>query len=248
MRLKIFAILFGIIHLSTPVAANHPGADLDKVMAEKERYFQKINKPAPPFVLLDAKGQPTTLQMFSDKVMGLHFIYANCPNVCPLHAEKLAEVQGMINRSPMKDLVQFISITTDPQNDTAEVLTSYGPEHGLDQSNWRFLTVQPGQDEAATRALAGSFSHKFVKGDDGLQVHNVVTHVIDKYGRWAANFHGLEFESLNLVLYINGLINSEHYSVTSHEKMNWWSKIKELLWLNARHGFNINAFMGEHYL
>jgi protein SCO1/2 len=32
--------------------------------------------------------------------------------------------------------------------------------------------------------------------------------VIDRGGRWAANFHGLRFESVNLVLYINGLINN----------------------------------------
>src|SRR3546814_10249326 len=27
-------------------------------------------------------------------------------------------------------------------------------------------------------------------------------------GRWAANFHGLRFNSVNMVLYINGLINN----------------------------------------
>jgi protein SCO1/2 len=31
--------------------------------------------------------------------------------------------------------------------------------------------------------------------------------VIDRGGRWAANFHGLEFDPLNLVLYVNGLSN-----------------------------------------
>lgn len=224
-------VLVAALALAEPALANHPGADLDNVMSEKEQYFQKIDKPAPSFDLLDSKGQPATLQMFSDKVVVLHFIYASCPDVCPLHAEKLAEVQRMINGSPMKDFVQFISITTDPQNDTAEVLNSYGPDHGLDQSNWRFLTVSPDKDEAGTRALAGAFNHKFVKADDGLQTHSVVTHVINKNGRWAANFHGLEFGSLNLVLYINGLINNQHSSDNLQKKESWLEKIKGIFGL-----------------
>ena len=67
-----------------------------------------------------------------------------------------------------------------------------------------------------------------MKGDDGLQVHNVVTHVIDKNGRWAANFHGLKFEPLNLVLYINGLINNGHSSDHLHKKISWWEKLKNM--------------------
>jgi hypothetical protein len=43
--------------------------------------------------------------------------------------------------------------------------------------------------------------------NDGYQVHGVVTHVIDREGRWQANFHGLKFEPTNLVLYINALVN-----------------------------------------
>ena len=114
------------------VLANHPGDNLDEVMSGKEEYFQAIDKPAPPIALRDARGNAVTLDAFSDKVVILHFIYTSCPDVCPLHAEKLAEVQAMINQSPMKDMVQFITITTDPVNDTPEVLEAYGPERGCD--------------------------------------------------------------------------------------------------------------------
>jgi protein SCO1 len=32
--------------------------------------------------------------------------------------------------------------------------------------------------------------------------------VIDRGGRFAAKFHGLRFDPLNLVMYVNGLTNS----------------------------------------
>jgi len=193
---------------AAPATAHHPGADLDRVMGSKEKYFQLIDEPAPAFELAGVGGKRVTLADFSDKVVVLHFVYAGCPDVCPLHAEKLADVQAKVNLSPMKDMVQFITITTDPENDTAEVLGDYGPAHGFDPANWTFLTTLPSQAEGTTRALAKTFGHRFTEGEDGYQTHGVVTHVIDRGGRWAANFHGLRFESVNQVLYINGLINN----------------------------------------
>jgi len=197
-----------VLASAAPAAAHHPGADLDRVMGSKEKYFQLIDKPAPAFQLLGIGGKSVSLADFTDKVVVLHFVYAGCPDVCPLHAEKLAEVQAKINLSPMKDVVEFVTITTDPENDTADVLADYGPAHGFDRTNWTFLTTLPDQAEDSTRALAQAFGHSFTEGEDGYQTHGVVTHVIDRGGRWAANFHGLRFNSVNMVLYINGLINN----------------------------------------
>ena len=49
-----------------------------------------------------------------DKIMVLHFVYAHCPDICPLHAEKTAEVQRMVNATPMRDQMRFVTITTHP--------------------------------------------------------------------------------------------------------------------------------------
>jgi protein SCO1/2 len=126
----------------------------------------------------------------------------------------------MVNQTPMKDQVQFVSITTDPENDTADVLRSYGPAHGLDPVNWVFLTS--GSDRpSATREIAERYGHKFTKAEGGYQVHGVVTHVIDREGRWRANFHGLEFSPTNLVLFVNALVNDVHNGHENEEKSLW---------------------------
>lgn len=213
-----------LLTLGSPAAAHHPGNRLDEVMTGKEDYFQTIDRPAPGFELVDANGRPFALSDSTDRIVVLNFIYASCPDVCPLHAEKLAEIQAMINQTPMKDRVQFISITTDPANDSSDVLKSYGPAHGLDPTNWTFLTAGPDQGEDATRKLVEAYGHKFMKTEDGYQVHGVVTHVIDRGGRWAANFHGLKFDPLNLVLYVNGLTNNPQKAAepTLWEKVRRW--------------------------
>lgn len=206
-----FTILSITIALGIYSAANahHPGENLDKFMFSEEIYFEVMDKlTAPSFDLVDADGNIVKLSDFDDKVVVLNFIFANCQDFCPLHAELIAEVQTMINDSPMKNEVQFLSITTDPTNDTSDVLKTYGPSHGLDPVNWRFLTKYSEQPENITRTLAEEYGLTFSSTDDGLQMHGVVTHIIDREGRFAARFHGLQFKWLNMVLYINGLINN----------------------------------------
>ena len=70
--------------------------------------------------------------------------------------------------TPMKDEVAFVTITTDPARDTAEVLREYGDLHGLDPVNWMILTSGPDEPEDTTRRLAEEFGLKFTQTDDGL--------------------------------------------------------------------------------
>ena len=200
-----------------PFANAHSLDGLQQEMLSRDRYFQAVDRPAPDFVLADADGKTAGLSDFRGKVVVLNFIYASCAEVCPLHSEKIAEVQGMINITPMKNRVMFVTITTDPLRDTTEILRDYGAQHGLDPANWAFLTSGADQPENTTRKLAERFGHKFTVAGDGVQMHGVVTHVIDREGGWRANFHGLEFGSANLVLFVNALVNDVHRPAEGEE-------------------------------
>jgi protein SCO1 len=206
-------------------AAAHSLDELAAQLGEREQYFQPIDKEAPAFTLQDAEGQPVRLEDFRGKVVVLHFIYTNCPDVCPLHAERIAKIQEMVNQTPMRELVQFVTITTDPEHDTPEVMRDYGSAHGLDPVNWMFLTSGPDRPEDTTRKLAERFGHTFTQTDEGYQIHGVVTHVIDREGRWQANFHGLEFEPTNLVVYVNALVNDAGTS-HAHEPQSFWETVR----------------------
>ncbi|MBZ0147802.1 MAG: SCO family protein [Pseudorhodoplanes sp.] len=226
-RLKPFAVAAALAIAVAPDASSHSLKDLEAMLGSREKYFQPIDKPAPDFELQDADGRAIDLAAMRGKVVVLHFIYAGCPDVCPLHADRIAEVQAMINQSPMKDVVRFVTITTDPKNDTPDVLRSYGGQHGLARDNWIFLTTAPNQPEDATRKLAEQFGHKFQKIENEYQIHGIVTHVIDKDGRWRANFHGLKFDPTNLVLFINALVNDDH-KPHGYGERSMWDRVKGL--------------------
>jgi protein SCO1/2 len=204
----------------------HSLESLENQLRNKEKYFQPLDREVPEFTLRDADGRTIGSADLRGKVVVLHFVYTNCPDVCPLHAERIAEIQGMINPTPMRDLVRFVTITTDPKNDTPEVMRSYGRERGLDPVNWTFLTSGP-ERITATQEVVERFGHKFTKVEDGYQVHGVVTHVIDMEGRWRANFHGLKFQPTNLVLFVNALTNDVH-KVRDNRQRSFWDKVREL--------------------
>jgi protein SCO1/2 len=215
------APVLALAMLATAALAHHPGEELDEVMTAQEPYFQTIDQPAPPFDLVDGEGNPVSLSDFADKIVVLDFVFASCTDLCPLQSERLAEVQAKINVSPMKDMVEFVTVTTDPAADTPEVMQAYGEAHGLDPANWTFLTIRPADPENATRALSEAYLNTFTPMEDGQQMHGAVFHVIDRGGRLAGKFHGLDFDPMNMVLYINGLTNAPHRQQAAAEPGLW---------------------------
>ena len=187
--LKLLAVSLVVLAASASNAAVHSLDEVAAQLGEREQYFQPIDKEAPAFTFQDAEGQAARLEDLRGKGVVLHFIYTNCPDVCPLHAERIAKIQEMVNQTPMRELVQFVTITTDPAHDTPEVMREYGSAHGLDPVNWMFLTSGPDRPEDTTRKLAERFGHTFTQTEEGYQIHGVVTHVINREGRWQANFH-----------------------------------------------------------
>lgn len=224
-RFMNWACLLAVMALAgafAPGANAHSLEEVETMIGGTEKYFQPIDKPAPDFSLQTADGRLVRLADLRGKVVVLHFVYTSCLDVCPLHAEKVAEVQKLVDGTPMKDRVVFVTVTTDPSRDTAEVMRDYGSTHGLDPANWLFLTTTKGEPEDETRNLALKFGHKFEKTDDGYQMHGIVTHVIDRNGNWKANFHGLNFQSVNLVTFVNALTNDTASPHAHPDRKNWW--------------------------
>ena len=165
--------------------------------------------PGTGFTLRDGEGRVARLADFRGKGLVLNFIYTSCPDGCLLHSEAIASIQEAVNGTPMKDLLRFITVTTDRARDTPPIMRSYGPAHGLDSANRVFLTSGP-EKPAATRTLAERYGLKFTLGKDGYQLHGVVPHLIDKSGNLRARYHGLKFNRTNMIVHINALTNDTH--------------------------------------
>lgn len=207
--LRTLALVFLFVAVLATPAASHSLNYVEQQLLDKEDYFQSADGAAPDFALQDAEGRIVRMTDLRGKVVVLNFIYTTCVDFCPLHTELIARLQSMINQTPMKATVEFVTVTTDPTRDTGQVLIDYGVARGLDPVNWMLLTAGPDQPEDTTRILAKAYGIEFTQIEDGEQMHGVVTSVIDQDGRLRARFHSLRFEPISLVTFVNALTNRD---------------------------------------
>jgi len=100
----------------------------------------------PDFTFTDRLGQPVGRDDLRGKVWVADFFYTSCPGPCPMMASRLSALQGQLTG---KNNVRLISISLDPEKDTAEVLQQYAQRFNAGP-NWLFLRG----DRDATYALA----------------------------------------------------------------------------------------------
>lgn len=214
-----------VLLLAATPAWSHSLDVVEQQLHDKDNYFQPVDTETPDFALEDASGRPVTMTDLRGKVVILNFIYTNCGDLCPLQSEMVAQLQTMINATPMKDRVAFVTITTDPARDRGQVLSDYGTAHGLDPVNWMFLTTGPDQPEDTTRTLAKAYGLEFTKTEDGEQMHGAVLHVIDQDGRLRGRFHGLKFQPVTFVAFVNALTNKD-LPDDGHGSAGFWDWLK----------------------
>ncbi len=92
--------------------------------------------PAPNFLLTDQFGKPVSLAEFKGKPVVLTFLYTNCPDQCPLTAEKLhATLQDLGSAAPN---VSMLAVSTDPARDTTSAALKFSQAHRM-QNDWHYL-------------------------------------------------------------------------------------------------------------
>jgi len=91
-----------------------------------------------PLTTQDGKTVRFYTDVLKNKVVLIHFLFTNCPGVCPIQAAKLAELQGLLG-DRMGDRVRFVSISIDPDRDTPAALRTFGERFGAGKG-WMFLT------------------------------------------------------------------------------------------------------------
>jgi protein SCO1/2 len=100
-----------------------------------------VIRTAPGFQLTGADEKSVTLSQFRGKVVLVSFVFTTCNGTCPATTARLAKIQEAIVKVPsLKDRVQLISISLDPERDTTEKLRGYMGLYDVDHRNWSFVT------------------------------------------------------------------------------------------------------------
>jgi protein SCO1 len=86
-------------------------------------------KPAPPIHLRNYLGRPVSLSEYRGKAVLVTFLYANCPDVCPLIASNLRVALNLLGRRASK--AQVIAVSVDPRGDTPANVARFVRAHGM---------------------------------------------------------------------------------------------------------------------
>ena len=157
---------------------------------------------APEFALTSQDGAEVTLASLRGKVVAVTFIYASCPDICPMLTDKLARVQDELG-SDFGSKVAFVSITTDPERDTPEVLKGYAEAFEANLAGWSFLTGEP----AAVLDVAHRYGVAVAKAADGQVDHTMLTTLIDRQGTMRVQYLGYRFDEEEFRRDLQSLVN-----------------------------------------
>lgn len=181
---KINALVFALA-----ACALLPGAGLAHIpippKAPTEIGRRVVNTAVTDFRLTNQDGKAFQFANSRGKLILVTFVFTSCPDVCPLFTANFASIQRALDEKKIKDYL-LLSITTDPERDTAAVLKDYGGRFKARFEHWFFLT--------GTRAELGKvwkiFGVNVIKTESGQVQHTSFTTLIDRQGKRRVDYYG----------------------------------------------------------
>lgn len=83
-------------------------------------------------------GKKVNLEDAHGKVLVINFFFTRCPSICPGLTRNMKKIQDSFEKNP--EIVQFISISVDPENDSTTQLRKFADRFGVNHDNWWFVT------------------------------------------------------------------------------------------------------------
>lgn len=120
-----------IFLMSTCISLAHEGhARKNEVVPNSPGYVA-------PFELTDQDGKVFSSAELQGKTWLANFIFTSCKVECPMMT---ADMKKIYQATAQRDDLVFVSMTSDPANDTPAVLKKFASSFGIDHRRWKFLT------------------------------------------------------------------------------------------------------------
>ena len=170
------AAAFGLLGLAVMLAA------MQNVRQQKSA-LPVIGRVA-DFTLTNQDGKVTTLGDLTNHVWVADIIFTRCAGPCPRMTMQMASLQ---NALPPASQARLITLTTDPDHDSPDLLKRYGQHYGANFDRWNFLTGSKAQI-AGLAADSLKLSATPIKSEDrqdsaDLFIHTTIFVAVDKHAQ-----------------------------------------------------------------
>jgi protein SCO1/2 len=166
----------GLLWLLAPLAF---AADTNADRAISTTPSLSVIAKAPDFTLRDTGGKAVKLSDYRGRAVLLAFIFTTCPGVCPLISKQMEYVQTQLKSAGLfGSRAVMLSMTIDPDTDTAPVLAAYAKQYGADPAGWHFLR----ESQEKTTPILKAYDEWTKKLPKGELDHPARVYLIDQQG------------------------------------------------------------------
>lgn len=88
--------------------------------------------------MINQYGKAVTLDSLRGKIVVVDLFFSRCQGICPGKARTLKKLRDSYAKSD--SLVQFLSISIDPERDSVHNLRAFAERYNINQDNWWFVT------------------------------------------------------------------------------------------------------------
>jgi protein SCO1/2 len=137
----------------------------------------------PDLLVVDARGQVQPLKHLLQKgghVWIVDFVYTRCATLCLALGTVFQQLQQQILAQGLEQRVGLLSISFDPENDSATTLDDYARRMRMQSDVWQLVSLQRPADR---RLLLDSFGIMVVPAPLGEFEHNAALHLVSADGR-----------------------------------------------------------------
>ena len=131
-------------------------------------------------------GREVKLEVLRGRPQVIALFFTNCEHSCPLIVADMKAIDKALPRS-VRDKVDFLLVSIDPERDTPEVLRAFRAKHELPTERWTLLR---GSTEA-TRELAGRVGFNYQPGSPTQYAHSLLISILNESGEIVFQQSGL---------------------------------------------------------
>ncbi len=197
-------IVMSFVNERASQEADAPAHNIEKKQA------LPVYKTLDPFTLTNQAGAEVTLEDYKGSIWVADVIFTRCPGPCAEMTRRMKSLQDVL--AGQED-VRLVSLTTDPDFDTPEVMRRYALTFDANLDQWDFLTgPKPEMKKVLEKNLMQTGIEKdeeHRESENDLFIHSTMMVLIDKEGRIRGTFETLKPEALVQLLSAIELLKTE---------------------------------------
>jgi protein SCO1/2 len=148
--LQALCLVLFALPINSLVAKEQVEKKISSVAPEYARQIMNIDIPKVDVTRKDGKKLPFNNELDDGRPVIMNFIFTSCSAICPMLSHLFSQVQSKLDKTNQS--VHLVSVSIDPENDTAKTLSEYAKKFGAG-ANWDHYTSSLADNIAIQKAF-----------------------------------------------------------------------------------------------